>query len=884
MKIKSLLLFILIFINTAVIPVSADTETTVTKEFVYASEFLQMLGIADGTGEDGSVYDPDRTVTRGEFASMVVGMLNVSATVTDDIAFDDVDLGMNYGADIYTVLSLGIVSGSADRLFNPDNAITYETAAKMAVSALGYDKLAKAKGGYPTGYLMVANELDILDGVSRDVTYDDAIILISNSLRADVWVIEAITDDDIVYTKLPGRTLLTENFDLTHTHGVAVTSGIYSINEGHDSRKSLMEINDTVYDCSVDAAEKYLGYRLDAWYNDSAEVVAVYPDSSNVSIEISSQDVENYENFTLKTYTDGKEYKYNISKSYSYVKNGRYFEQSDSDFKFQNGTVTLVDNNGDKRYDLVIARDFTYFNVSAVNELDKVVYDTKQPERVISLNDDTLSIIRSYDYKTQTFAEGDFDSISVGRLLEIAQSDDGGLTEITVLSRNTVEGTITEKSDDYVLIDGVKYKVADHFYNIGDKMTIGEKCKFMLSTDGRIVAKTYSKDDMKYGYYLNYSDNANKLDSRPLIKLLNTSNQIVVYELADKVILDSEKIANSDAKIKNKLMISGAPRYQLIKYSVNADGRVHIIDTSVTSSDGVIDTTLEGNNCLTQYITKGSALYKDSGVIAPFGKFAGGAIFSVPENLTLGNVYSDDFFVCTGTGNLSNDDQLTIDIYDYSEYYVPKAAVIYVMKGAAGAVTTPPYNATTYMVESVSASLDRDGSESVKLTLCDTSGYVYYVVSGSIYEELVQTDKVPHKGDIVRVSLDSYGEVNGIARDVIYNSDGSLKINFTDGVHSSVREIFTYATGKLTALGSGAVTIDKDVYGSSGTFTLVNNKMTYSFTRSKVVLYSGEREYVRAINSGDVRTEMIHGAGNEDTIVVCSSYLGAKALFVYRNN
>ena len=885
MKIKSFVLLVFFVINIFAIPSYAEVEAVIPDEFGEAMEFVQMLGIADfSDSEKADAADPQRVVSRAEFASMIVKMTNQPPTTAENTAFSDVDFYGDYGSAVYTALNLGIVSASYDGLFNPDAPITYETAAKMAVSALGYDKLAKAKGGYPTGYLAVANNLDILSGTDGEFTLCDAVMLISNSLRADVWVVDAVWDDEIVYGSQEGRNLLTENFNLSHAEGIATTAGFHSMNRGYDNNDSKIEINGKFYDCNIIGTEKYLGCYIDVWYNDKSEVAALYPDSINHSVTINAHDIEGYADFVLNTYENDKECKYKISKSYSFVKNGRYFEQSDSDFKFDNGSLTLVDSDGDRVYDLVNAKVYTYINVSAISELDKIVYDTDQPDKSLNLGGDAKTEIRLYDYRAKSYSEADFDSIEVGSLLEILKSHDETLMEITVLAKNKIEGVVEEIAEDYIVADGEKYKIDNHFYNVGCTVKIGENARFSLSSDGTIVVKLSTKDDMKYGYYLGFSENNTALDAVPLVKLLTTTNQVEVYELAEKVILDSEMMPNTSAAIRNKLLFSGAPRYQLIKYAVNSKGKLYAIDTALVAIGENIRTDLEGNDTLTQYVSKGSALYKDSGIIAPFGKFAGGAIFSVPEDLILGNVYPDDFFVCRGTSDLSNDDQIVVDMYDYSEHYVPKAAVLYVMQGAAGTVSVPSHTATPYMVEAVTGTLDRDGGPSVKLTLCSENDYLYYNVTASAYEELLALNKIPSKGDIVRVSLDSYGEVNGIARDVIMNSDGTFTINFTDGVRSNVRDIFTYATGTLTSLGSSALTIDLDQYGNSMTFELVNNKMTYSLGRSKAILYSGEREYVRPISVGDAKTEMVHGLGNEDKVVVCASYLGVKALFVYRNN
>ena len=52
-----------------------------------------------------------------------------------------------------------------DGTFEPDGNVTYEQAVKMIISAIGYNLMAEANGGWPGGYLKTAHKY----GVSTDV-------------------------------------------------------------------------------------------------------------------------------------------------------------------------------------------------------------------------------------------------------------------------------------------------------------------------------------------------------------------------------------------------------------------------------------------------------------------------------------------------------------------------------------------------------------------------------------------------------------------------------------------------------------------------------------------------------------------------------------------
>ena len=56
-----------------------------------------------------------------------------------------------------------VPAGYGDGNFGPDDTVTYNQAVKMVVSALGFDPMANSKGGWPTGYLVVANTYNIIN-------------------------------------------------------------------------------------------------------------------------------------------------------------------------------------------------------------------------------------------------------------------------------------------------------------------------------------------------------------------------------------------------------------------------------------------------------------------------------------------------------------------------------------------------------------------------------------------------------------------------------------------------------------------------------------------------------------------------------------------------
>lgn len=123
---------------------------------------LQAIGIIKGD-VDGQLHE-ERAVSRAEFVVMLMRLLQKH----DDMAampqlrlFDDVPVTHWAAADIETAYDMGLISGYDDAHFAPDATVQYEEALKILLNAMGYEKQAKRKGGYPWGYMVLAGELGL---------------------------------------------------------------------------------------------------------------------------------------------------------------------------------------------------------------------------------------------------------------------------------------------------------------------------------------------------------------------------------------------------------------------------------------------------------------------------------------------------------------------------------------------------------------------------------------------------------------------------------------------------------------------------------------------------------------------------------------------------
>lgn len=172
MRKKALLLILtmlLIFGNTNFVLATEyyDIKGTEYEEIVKRLSSMEIFG-----GYPDGSFKPNNTITRAEFAAIVVRAkrLEPAANALRQIStrFSDVPLYHWALGYINVAVKENVVNGINNELFNPSGLVKYEEAITMLVRALGYESDAQAKGGYPYGYLIVSNEIGLLNGINSE--------------------------------------------------------------------------------------------------------------------------------------------------------------------------------------------------------------------------------------------------------------------------------------------------------------------------------------------------------------------------------------------------------------------------------------------------------------------------------------------------------------------------------------------------------------------------------------------------------------------------------------------------------------------------------------------------------------------------------------------
>ncbi|SDI25737.1 S-layer homology domain-containing protein [Paenibacillus naphthalenovorans] len=105
----------------------------------WAQGYIQLLAnklVVDGV--TNTTFEPERSITRAEFAALVVRSLGLEATGSGSSPFSDVASGAWYSGVVKAAAAAKLIDGYEDGTFRPNATINREELAAMVVRALAY--------------------------------------------------------------------------------------------------------------------------------------------------------------------------------------------------------------------------------------------------------------------------------------------------------------------------------------------------------------------------------------------------------------------------------------------------------------------------------------------------------------------------------------------------------------------------------------------------------------------------------------------------------------------------------------------------------------------------------------------------------------------------
>lgn len=563
-----------------------DYDEIGNKEAVEVMNALNVIG-----GNDKGEFNPDGYLTRAEMCKMVSYVMNggkapvLSTSATPTYT----DIKGHWGeAYIEYATSMGIVGGVGGGKFAPDSTLTGTQAAKMMLTAMGYDATVFGFGGtgWDTNVNRYANEAGLYDELGSlqpnlPITRDDAAQLMYNAMQATMmkrsWTLNPATgeqtesytpwlDNDTVEggaTQTVPHTLLADKYK--GAIGYAYMSGYdydsvkkewtYDFTRsasfgGNAITNNAIGTSGTTLTTGDDYTALY-GQRVKVIYNvkDSKVVYGVYPSDSSVIATGASGEIDMAAN-TKTVDINGTTYKLSNTGEKTETFNerqgrvGAYDTNSDTSLYAMKDsknafTFELVDNNGDGKGDAVIYHPLTVAQITYVGK-DTITLN-KQVDGKASQNIDDISIYDGY-------AKGDWVYVT---------KDDYATKDIHTFEKAELKsGTVAGFRDDNKGTRPAQYQIDGKWYTVADAANV---------------------TDMRVGDTVNYVACGSKLFFAEITDLGATTRSIgMVVTAAEKKV--ESGIDKDKTSVEAKLLL--------------ADGSTKVVTVSkVDGQDATVDNT-----------------------------------------------------------------------------------------------------------------------------------------------------------------------------------------------------------------------------------------------------------------------------------------------------
>ncbi|MBQ6795788.1 MAG: S-layer homology domain-containing protein [Clostridia bacterium] len=629
MKTNRLLSFILavaMMLSVAVMPMAAElpvlSDVDATTAEGKAVNKLVSRGIINGY-EDGT-FRPGNSISRAEFCVVMVKFQAQQDYINPDAltGFEDLDTDENYAwarPYVAKAVELGIINGFEDKTFRAADPVTYEQAIKMLVCALGYEKEGKMPtiaGDWSSGYVAKAMSLRVTSGTSitnktRPCTRGTVAILVANALDAER------NDDTGIEGWEPGE--VDEALGYEEVKGI-VTGTFLTELEYADSSvpKNCIQIDDEVYEIGFSAdPNNFLGCEVRAIVKEETEendypvVVSMeYTSKTNV-LEIEADLVGDYEDGVLEYLTkrNGNSREAKIDDEYITIFNNKLydFDITDLNDELVNGNVVLVDNNGDKRYDVIRINSYEVFVVESKNSSSQkitLMYDAEyEGDDTIVFPAESTSIIFSLKRNGKAIKFSDIAKWDVLNIKASPEDAEGKRYYEVVVTRETVSGNITERDQSdatAIVIGDEEYYIADSLMDYieqggedAPKLEVGENAQVYLDAAGKIVAAAEAKNNMsseKYAYLYALRQDSDDSEYDLEFKFFTTDGKFIQIGAASKITIDETKYKALDDDILKALERSADMANSNYKAYMDVDYTYHQPIIYQTNSDGLVST------------------------------------------------------------------------------------------------------------------------------------------------------------------------------------------------------------------------------------------------------------------------------------------------------
>jgi len=571
--------------------------------------FTVVRGLLDAleiTDENFGEYEDE--ITRGEFIMLAAEATGIYDYIPEGIgsSFSDVGIENPCCKAVYIAKNMKLISGYGDNTFRPDEKITLNEAIVVSVNLLGLNAMVNYFGGYPAGYYKAARENKLLKGINLNGTdlmdKGNALLLIYNTLHAEVLIPVEFSDDNVRYETRSGDTLLKNGFGVELVEGILDGVDISSIYGDNDVPSYTVTIDGRVIRRNGTNANDYFGYNVQGYVSEingrDSLIYICERENYNKEILVDIENVTGISDYNIITADEeGKVKKISYSPSAAIIYNG-VATTLDFDMNMINGcsgTIRVLDNNKDGKSDIIFIEVYDEYVVGRIDKKTGYVYDFFNPAKKICLNtesDEPYTLLYSSDGEEISYESlKPYSSIVVySSAPDAIQTFNRGYVSDEKVT-GILESVYEENGHTYYVVNGNPVRLTKSLSE-ADKGIPGNEVIITLNSLSHGAYLKYGEDSKASWALLVKGAVAGGFEGSLQMKFMNSDGKMNTINSAEKIKIDGidyNSVRDSEVVIRHleaaseKLGITNTNGkcHQAVKYKLSSDGQIKEIDTAL---------------------------------------------------------------------------------------------------------------------------------------------------------------------------------------------------------------------------------------------------------------------------------------------------------------
>ncbi len=560
------------------------------------TELHGALSLLDAIGvcPEGTLFNQKNLMTRANAVSLIVQTFNGDLTYSErdsQPVFLDVDASSGYFDVIQTAYELGYITGDGASRFNPDDYVNRADFMLMLLRAMGYETAMQTEPIYYTqAAIKQGRKLDLEDGTSSGAYDDflmrgDAYIILANAVKQpQVEVVYSATSGKVVVVR-ERESLLSSKYKMTLHEGIVQENKLTSlIDENKEPNDNAVAVvgGKTFHD-DKNLLKDSLGKSVTVGtYEDTPNKIAVFwenTDNREVIIDASDLDCTEADisGRTIKAYDSNEKKKnYTLSEKYDVVYNGvTHLSCQPSDLLIENGSITLLDNNDDNRFDVVFVNEYTVHRLMSAYAQDGKLVLTDSEAGRFEFDEENVTF---YNYLGN---EEKLKKLNAEQVVKLYTSIDGNVTKIVECRR--IDNRVIEYiSDTELKLSGVTYDLPDGMDSTWGMFALNDSVTAFFDESNRILWMTKADDvigqDWVVGFFQGHKQDSG-FDEPLFSRVFTQFNKWELYPYAKRVKLDG--ISVTVKELKDILMRNSNGFYTLnfMCFKLNGNNEIIALDS-----------------------------------------------------------------------------------------------------------------------------------------------------------------------------------------------------------------------------------------------------------------------------------------------------------------